>query len=131
MCHMPQLRGKQMRINTILEDLHREFVFYEEKIDTWSIGTGGDCDDFAVTLAWRLADEDLLNFLWGILTKEFTFIYVRAAGTGEPHLVLEYGGLCADNLMPGWYPRRDMPHTNPREALRIQVLLKLFLGLFL
>lgn len=63
----------------------------------------GDCEDYALTVAWLLAGQSRWKFLWMLLTKKFRICFVTVNGGG--HAVLEHDGLMVDNWKRCWTPR--------------------------
>lgn len=63
----------------------------------------GDCEDFALTVAWLLAGRSKLKLIWGILTFRYVFWFCLSAGTGSLHWVLWVRGHgWIDNIQPTW-----------------------------
>ena len=60
----------------------------------------GDCEDYALTIAWLLADRSRFKFLWMLLTYQFKICYVTVNGGG--HAILNYKGLYVDNWKRKW-----------------------------
>ena len=63
----------------------------------------GDCEDYALTVGWMLADQSPMKFLWMILTKKIKICFISYVDGG--HAVLEYEGLLVDNWKKEWTPR--------------------------
>lgn len=86
-----------------------------------------DCDGFALTLLYTLADKKLWRFWWLLVTFQACFWHVTTA-RGAGHLVLWYRGMWADNTMSDWYVTSDMPHTRRFPWPWPAVALKLLIG---
>jgi predicted transglutaminase-like cysteine proteinase len=63
----------------------------------------GDCEDYALTVAWLLAGQSRLKFFWMLLTGKFKICYVTANGGG--HAVLSYDSMMVDNWKRKWCSR--------------------------
>lgn len=65
----------------------------------------GDCEDFALTLAYRLAGGAWWCLLWHLLLRKSVIWYCVTA-TGGGHAVLWHRGAgWADNIFPSWSAR--------------------------
>jgi len=93
-----------------------------------SAGQAGDCDDFAVSVAY-LEAGGLLKFIFNITTFRSSFHRVTATA-GEGHLVLRHRGKYIDNIKrkEGWRDNIGFPRKFPYIILPPVVLLKLILG---
>jgi hypothetical protein len=117
-----------------LKKLLRVFVYKPDgRIDSWRILEGnyeGDCDDFALTLLYKLSGDSLFKFWFNLITLRATFWFCKSP-SGSGHLLLKYDGLFSDNTMDHWYSYEDSPHTKmfplpfPIVALKM-LLAKLF-----
>ena len=76
---------------------------YWRVLDVSSEEDEGDCEDYALTVAWLLAEESRLKFLWMLLTKKFKICFISTSGGG--HAILEYQGLYVDNWKRKWTTR--------------------------
>jgi len=63
----------------------------------------GDCEDYALTVAWLLAGQSKLKFLWMLFTRKIKICFISYSGGG--HAVLQYEGLLVDNWKRTWTPR--------------------------
>lgn len=63
----------------------------------------GDCEDYALTVAWLLAGQSRLKFLWMLFTRKVKICFISTSGGG--HAVLEHDGLIVDNWKRAWTPR--------------------------
>jgi hypothetical protein len=65
-------------------------------IDGWRIvEREGDCDDFALTAAYHLADDSILKLIWNILIFKTVFWLVKSPRNGfvPRHTILYQRGL--------------------------------------
>ena len=65
----------------------------------------GDCEDYALTVAWLLAERSRFKFLKMLLTGKFKICYVTVNGGG--HAILEYEGMYVDNWKRQWTLRSE------------------------
>jgi hypothetical protein len=98
----------------ILAQLRLDFSYERDGLlDAWVIRRGsgrvtGDCEDFALVLAWRLAGRSWPRFLWHLLTLK-SVIWHCTSTAGGGHAVLWHRGAgWADNMAPYW--ARRTPH---------------------
>ncbi|QBR35416.1 GNAT family N-acetyltransferase [Leisingera sp. NJS201] len=115
--------------DTVLALLRRDFTYSADGVlDAWEIHrrpgpVTGDCEDFALALAWRLAGCRWPPFLWHLLTcKSVVWHTTSRAGIG--HAVLWHRGAgWADNISPHWTPRtvhrRRFPWGAPLLILKL------------
>lgn len=95
-----------------LDDLRRRFVYRGEARDRWSILVAqsgplvGDCDDFALTVAWLVSGQSWSRLLVNIaLFRIVPWNVVTDRGTGHMALwVRGRGWIC--NIHPQFGPRR-------------------------
>ena len=114
----------------VLLGLRFSFLYRPDgPIDSWRILKGpgkllGDCDDFAVTLLWRLSNRSLLQFWWNILTLRGV-IWMCKSERGRLHVCLKYRGQWADNIYPMWSPsprfKLIFPMIAPWVALKLAI----------
>jgi predicted transglutaminase-like cysteine proteinase len=117
---------------TVLAQLHRDFTYQPDgALDTWALHRRvgpfeGDCEDFALALAWRLAGHTWRRFLWDLVSGKSVIWYcISTAGGG--HAVLAYKGAgWADNMTHGWAERT--PHRLRFPFIWPLLLLKLAAG---
>jgi len=57
----------------------------------------GDCEDFALTLLYKLADESIVKFWWLLITRQAKICAVGPSRWKSTHAVLRYKGMYADN----------------------------------
>ena len=98
--------------------------------DKWVIGRrDGDCEDFALTVLYRLHGNSKARVVKALLTGKARIIRtITKSGTG--HAVLEYGGAYICNRYPTWGKWRAeykvrQPYTRAMVALKLS-----FGGLF-
>ena len=124
----------------ILSRLAREFSYSSDGfLDSWKIHSRrgadgrirGDCEDFALTLAWRLAGESWFRLLWHLLSLKSVIWHVTSVqkdgSRGGGHVALWHRGSgWADNIYPAW--KGSTPHTRRFPWLLPLLLLKLGSG---
>ena len=76
---------------------------YWRILDTSLDKDQGDCEDYALTVAWLLASQSRLKFLWMLFTRKIKICFISYSGGG--HAVLEYDGLMVDNWKRTWTHR--------------------------
>lgn len=108
-----------MDYQKILDDLHRDFTYASDgKLDTWSLHRTnstftGDCEDFALALAWRLADYSLSRFILDQLLCR-TVIWQTKTPAGVGHAMLWHRGAgWADNTHLLWSDKAQYPRILP------------------
>lgn len=112
-----------------LAQLRRDFTYERDwMLDAWVIRRSlgrltGDCEDFALVLAWRLAGRSWRRFLWHLLTCK-SVIWHCTSTAGGGHAVLWHRGAgWADNMAPYWARctphRRRFPWVFPGLALKL------------
>lgn len=80
------------------------------RLDSWRILPArgvvqGDCDDFAITLAWIIADRRAARLAWHLITLRSVPWLVRTSW-GDLHVALWHRGAgWACNIYPAWGPR--------------------------
>lgn len=119
--------------NTTLFSLLARFRYTSDQfrwLDDWRIMKRddhglfkGDCEDFALTLLWELANQSMWRFWWLQITFQAVMWQVTTA-SGNGHAVLWYRGAWADCTQPNWYPTEKMPHTRRFPWLWPLVMLK-------
>lgn len=116
---------------TVLADLARGFTYRADgALDTWRIHKGpgpvvGDCEDFALALAWRLAGSSWLRFLWHLISCKSVIWHCELIG-GVGHAVLWHRGAgWADNVYPAWAGqtrhRRRFPWVMPFPLIKLSL----------
>jgi len=99
----------------------------------------GDCEDYALTVAWLLADQSRWNFLKMLFTKKFRicFVNVTVDDVVGGHAVLEYDGKIVDNWKRKWTTRstyekdyKKYHWTFVRYYTPLRVVIKLIQGKF-
>lgn len=94
-----------MKIEDALKILNSRFVYKKDKyryLDTWTIMHGdekwiGDCEDYSLTLAWLVADQNVFKFVWNLVTFQFLIWFVKSP-SGEGHGIIKIGDLYYDNI---------------------------------
>ena len=105
-----------MNKTEILTQTYADFVPKEDKgrFDHWAIHWGegkflGDCDNFVLTLAARLAGGSKWRLFWHLLTFKTVIWHAKDAWTHGGHAILWHRGAgWADNLVPTW--NKKTPH---------------------
>lgn len=96
-----------------LPELAENFVYTSEVKDRWTImeyRSGklyGDCDDYALTALYIIADKNMETF-WKYLdagTARIHFCYYH----NRPHAVLEYRASYIDNIQKTWFSLDAFP----------------------
>lgn len=75
------------------------FKYQPDKVNSWTLMSPpyrGDCEDWALTLAWMHAGS-WLAFWWGVLTFRYCFWFVHIHGEG--HAIIWIRG-------EGWFDNR-------------------------
>lgn len=114
---------------TALALLRQDFTYSADgALDAWEIHSRpgpvvGDCEDFALTLAWRLARCSWWRFLLHLVTLKSVIWHTTSTG-GVGHAVLWHRGAgWADNIHPYWAPvtkhRRRFPWPLPLLILKL------------
>ena len=93
--------------NVVKDIMLVTFSYKRDKVESWDIlrdGTSrkGDCEDFALTTLWLLADKSMVKFWWYLVSFQAVIWYVKAAGSGEGHAELWFRGEWIDNIHPTW-----------------------------
>lgn len=89
-----------------LKDLNSRFVYKADRNDEWTIlskpeGTlEGDCDDYALTVAWHMSSKSELKMIWNFLRGKF--MLWNMTYNGEPHIALRSNKLWIDNIQKRW-----------------------------
>lgn len=80
-------------------------------LDAWRVPARrgpvrGDCEEFALALAFRLAGRSWLRFVWHLVTFQTVIWHCAARGSGRGHVALWHRGAgWADNIYPAWAAR--------------------------
>jgi hypothetical protein len=101
-----------MRVATdpleVLAQLVQDFTYRADvKGDCWRVlpGSGpvfGDCEDFALSLGFRLAGGSWWRFLWHLLIRRSVIWYCRTSKGGGHAVLWHHGTGWADNIFPNW-----------------------------
>lgn len=111
--------------------LNSRFQYRPDGIDSWRIldtsrpAVRGDCDDYAVTIAWLIADQSPRRFFWMLMTGQFRFIFCLTK-RGVRHFVLSHRGRYIDNIQGDWFT--EFPYRKILTFRLIVPLAKLALG---
>ncbi len=83
------------------------FKWTKDKFPSWRILRDmpyeGDCEDYALTVAWLTAGRSKLRLLWQFLTWQTMFWFTLSRDSREGHIVLwtlRRGWI--DNIFPNW-----------------------------
>jgi len=126
-----------MENKAALAQLRRLFIYRSDgRFDHWRVmrptlagRLEGDCEDFALTLAYRIAGRSWARFWWHQITGK-SLIWFCKTSSGVGHAVLWHRGAgWADNIHPQWQPRT--PHRLWFPYLLPLIALKLLAGLVL
>ncbi len=114
-----------------LAQLRRLFIYHADgALDSWRVLRHdphgflvGDCEDFALALAFRLAGQSWPRFLWHLVICK-SVIWHTISQAGNPHAVLWHRGAgWADNISPHWTPatphKRRFPYLFPLWVLKL------------
>lgn len=116
----------------ILAQLLRDFTYRADgRLDRWQVATEpgqvwGDCEDFALALAWRLAGGSWPRFLWHLLICKSVIWHCRTPQGGAHAALWHRGAGWACNVYPAW--RQATPNRRRWPWLLPLVLVKLLLG---
>lgn len=101
-----------------LEEFEKKFAYKPDTVDSWRNLTyenppAGDCDDYAVTVAYLLADKSWFKFWFDVLFFRSVFWWGYAS-TGSKHLMLwRWGKGWTDNIYKGWSKKNPNKHRFP------------------
>lgn len=89
-----------------VRDFAGRFRYRAEARDRWSLLDGpglvrGDCEDFALTVAWIVCGRSWWRFFWAVLLCRVVFWHVRLGGRGHMMLWVRGAGWI-DNNYPTW-----------------------------
>jgi len=93
--------------------------------DRWTVlrrSNEGDCDDYAVTIAWDLSGRSIWRMLRNVARGRARFWRCETAHN-VPHIIFEWDGYYIDNMHARWLDGR--PHFDHRRVRLPMVLLKL------
>lgn len=98
-----------------LARLRADFTYRADgRLDVWTVPTArgavrGDCEDFALALAFRLAGRSWWRLAVDLATHRTVIWHCLSRGAGRGHAVLWHRGAgWADNICPTW--RAETPH---------------------
>lgn len=109
-----------------LEKFNKKWVYEADKIDGWSVTNRGDCDDYALTVAWIVSDHSWIKFWFNVFFFRVLFYHVYT-GT-EDHIVLKYKGQFIDNINMSWRDDHGYKAKFPYLWLPPFVVLKVIFG---
>lgn len=61
----------------------------------------GDCDDFSLTVIWKLCEENFLKFIWNVLILHRYRFYWSKASSNEWHII----GYAQNRYFDNWSKR--------------------------
>jgi hypothetical protein len=97
-----------------LKDLNEFFVWTPDgRLDSWRVLRDdsdamfrGDCDDYAVTVAYLESGSSWMRFWWRLVTRQQVFWYTKTS-QGDAHLMLWiWGKGWIDNINPTFGKRK-------------------------
>lgn len=99
-----------MDVDKVLKLLVSEFKYRTDKdkygfVDVWRVmdeDVEGDCEDFALTLIYRLAKENPLKMAWWMLTGRAAIYYYKHKEKGTGHAGVRFDGRYTDNITKVW-----------------------------
>lgn len=101
--------------------LNERFEYCEESrwSDRWDVMRGknallGDCDDYAITLAYYVTGRTWLGLLRAVWRRNVEFWYCFTSD-GESHMLLKHNDMWIDNIHREWShdPRHDLRFRAP------------------
>ena len=107
-----------------IKSLNRRFVYTPDRSDKWTIlndpkgKLNGDCEDYVLSVLYRLAGEDIDEMYAMVKRKEAFLVFTHTApGKQHGHMMLWVKGL-------GWIDCNnqqwsDLPHYRPEQKLGI------------
>ncbi len=123
---------EDVRPAPVLAQLHRDFTYRADgALDAWALHRRpgpfeGDCEDFALALAWRLAGRSWRRFLWHLVSGKSALWYCTSTAGGGHAVLVHKGAGWADNMTPDWAERT--PHRLRFRMVWPLLLLKLAAG---
>ena len=104
--------------NKIVSDFNKKWKYRYDKeqygmADAWCIIRSesesgkfeGDCEDYALSLLWRLSDKNDLKMWWMLITRQAGICGVGRSKTKMTHAVLRYKGEYVDNWTKKFGPK--------------------------
>ena len=105
----------------IIKDFNAKWKYRKDKdqygmADAWKIiysedGEGkyvGDCEDYALSILWRLAGRSQLKMWWLLVTHQAGICCVGPSKTKVSHAVLRYKGQWVDNWTRKLGPKSEI-----------------------
>ena len=111
------VREKEMMVTMIqaVDEVKDAFEYTPDetrhgKRDSWYIMKQkpykGDCEDFSLTVLYKLCGENLFALLMQLLFGSAKLHYTTYYGVG--HAVLEYRGMFTDNIQQKWVSKKEL-----------------------
>lgn len=114
-----------------IADLNENFIWTKDRpFAGWKLLDGegelhGDCEDYALTVAWIEAGYSRLRLVWWIITFRAVFWFCLSAGNRRTHWVLWLRGRgWIDNITGEW--RAKTPHKKLVPVPLIPAVLTVF-----
>ena len=118
-----------MSAAAVLAQLRRDFTYrLDGGLDAWRVPAHlgpvrGDCEEFALALAFRLAGRSWPRFFWHLASLK-SVIWQCTTAQGVGHAALWHRGAgWADNIFPTWGARcrhkRRFPYVLPLLAIKL------------
>jgi hypothetical protein len=105
-----------MELSAAIDKVKSQFEYQADRLrifDSWRVMESksgkyhGDCEDFALTVFWHVADGRLTRFLWHLLiTHRYRMIRTQTVH-GEPHVVGRIGDQWFDNWTQKALPEKE------------------------
>ena len=95
----------------ILQEINDKFQYTTDRamfrfFDVWRIMSPeemkGDCEDYALTVLWHLADKSPLKMAWWLLKRKAKIIFYKHRTRGTKHVGLQLDGVYVDNISRRW-----------------------------
>jgi len=112
-----------------LKELNNKWEYRSDELDGWTVTSEGDCDDYALTVAWIAADHSWVKFWWDVATFKTLFYRVKTEN-GTPHLILRHKSVYIDNRYKQWLIENPYKKIFPFVWLPPFVAVKVFIGRF-
>jgi len=110
-----------------LKEFNDRWTYEADRIDGWSLTSRGDCDDYALSVAWIMAEHSWVRFWTNVWTFKTTFHRVRT-DSGDAHIVLKHKGLFIDNIKREWREEHNYKPIFPWVWLPPFVAVKMIVG---
>jgi len=97
--------------NGIVKYLNQVFIYTKERKDKWTIlkkaPFEGDCEDYSLTILWHISGRMWKSFWWSQITGKAKLL-ICTLPNGVSHVVLQYDGMCIDNIQKRWVTKGYM-----------------------